>query len=102
MMSKASSSHTTIPSESENFNVFKLVRWPDIVDGMTDDVHHIGNVLDLMIQTLTDIEDVRDRDEAVLQGLWMAKGMVDRICEGHNGLLFHVDRERSGGKGAAS
>lgn len=86
----ADSPNTTNPSATPDAtNIFKLVRWQDIVAAMSDDVDNLDTVVGLMVQTMNPAQTpiLTAREVSLLQVATFVREIVERIRLAHDAGL---------------
>lgn len=89
-MSEADSQDTTPTSaKPDPANIFKLVRWQDIVAEMSDDISSLDTVVNLMVHTINPAQEpvLTAREMSLLQAATFVKTIAERIRFAHDGLV---------------
>lgn len=88
-----SNDSTPTPSKPDTTNIFKLVRWQDIVAAMSDDIGNLDTVADLMVHTMNPAQTpvLTAREVSLLQAATFVRAIAERICLAHDGLVYAAD-----------
>ena len=96
---------TPTPAKPDAANIFRLVRWQDIVAEMSDDISSLDTVANLMVHTMNPAQEpvLAAREVSLLQAATFVSAIAERIRFAHDGLVDAcIRRWRSGGGGAMS
>lgn len=87
----ADSQDTTNPSATpDTTNIFRLVRWQDIVAAMSDDISNLDTVVGLMVHTMNPAQTpmLTAREVSLLQAATFVRSIAERIRLAHEGLVY--------------
>jgi hypothetical protein len=84
---------TPTPAKPDTANIFRLVRWQDIVAAMSDDIGNLDTVAGLMVHTMNPAQTpiLTVREVSLLQAATFVRAIAERIRLAHDGLVYAAD-----------